>query len=85
MLKWQNGGGFAIEGDGMNASAAALSDVIKEIEEVDSCIADLEADARRDPKTSAARHNKFAVKAMRRYRTRLVEERDTLLSGLGAQ
>lgn len=66
----------------MNDSVTTLAEVIKEIEEVDTCITDLEADARRDPTTNAARHNKFAVKAMRRYRGRLVDERDRLLGGL---
>lgn len=66
----------------MSDSVTTLAEVIKEIEEVDTCITDLEADARRDPKTNAARHNKFAVKAMRRYRIRLVDERDKLLSNL---
>lgn len=66
----------------MSDSVTTLAEVIKEIEEVDTCITDLEADARRDPKTNAARHNKFAVKAMRRYRIRLVDERDNLLSNL---
>ncbi|MDK3072613.1 hypothetical protein QO034_05780 [Sedimentitalea sp. JM2-8] len=66
----------------MTDKAAQLAEIIKEIEEVDTCIADLEADARRDPKTNAARHNKFACKTMRRYRVRLVDERDQLLSGL---
>lgn len=66
----------------MNDSVTTLSEVIKEIEEVDTCITDLEADARRDPKTNAARHNKFAVKTMRRYRVRLVIERDNLLGEL---
>ena len=68
----------------MTNSASRLAETIKEIEEVDTCIADLEADARRDPKTNAARHNKFAVKTMRRYRVRLVDERDQLLEEIGA-
>lgn len=59
-----------------------LPDIIKEIEEVDACIADLNADARKDPDTNAARHNKFAVKALRRYRERLIEDRDGLLAEL---
>ncbi|MHA6261814.1 hypothetical protein ACXYMO_01315 [Arenibacterium sp. CAU 1754] len=68
----------------MTQNANELAEVIKEIEEVDTCIVDLEADARRDPKTNAARHNKFAVKALRRYRVRLVDERDRLLEALTA-
>lgn len=68
----------------MTIPALDLPGVIKEIEEIDACIADLNADARRDPETNAARHNKFAVKALRRYRERLVFERDKLLAGLGA-
>ncbi|MFK7752707.1 MAG: hypothetical protein AB8B51_09165 [Sedimentitalea sp.] len=68
----------------MSDKANKLAEVIKEIEEVDTCITDLEADARRDPKSNQARHNKFAVKAMRRYRVRLVDERDVLLGGLTA-
>ena len=63
----------------MTNTANELSDTIKEIEEVDSCIADLEADARKAPDTKAARHNKFAVKALRRYRVRLIDDRDALL------
>ena len=66
----------------MTDKATRLAETIREIEEVDTCIADLEADARRDPKTNAARHNKFACKTMRRYRVRLVDERDQLLKGL---
>jgi hypothetical protein len=66
----------------MTDKAAQLAEIIREIEEVDTCIADLEADARRDPKTNAARHNKFACKTMRRYRVRLVDERDQLLGDL---
>ncbi|MEP3333986.1 hypothetical protein [Sedimentitalea sp.] len=66
----------------MNDTAKELAEIIREIEEVDTCITDLEADARRDPKTNAARHNKFACKTMRRYRVRLVDERDKLLGGL---
>lgn len=66
----------------MSEKPMTLGEIIKEIEEVDTCITDLEADARRDPKTNAARHNKFAVKTMRRYRIRLVDERDELLSEL---
>lgn len=66
----------------MTDKATELANVIREIEEVDSCIADLEADARRDPKSNAARHNKFACKTMRRYRIRLVDERDLLLKDL---
>lgn len=66
----------------MSDTATQLAEVIREIEEVDTCITDLEADARRDPQSNAARHNKFAVKAMRRYRVRLVDERDALLGGL---
>ncbi|MBJ6370549.1 hypothetical protein [Sedimentitalea arenosa] len=68
----------------MTDRASELADVIREIEEVDTCIADLEADARRDPKSNAARHNKFACKTMRRYRIRLVDERDRLLKELSA-
>ncbi|GHF56484.1 hypothetical protein [Seohaeicola zhoushanensis] len=63
--------------------ATELAEVIKEIEEVDTCVADLEADARRDLKSNAARHNKFACKALRRYRVRLTLERDRLLAELG--
>ncbi|MFD3191451.1 hypothetical protein ACFMPD_14395 [Sedimentitalea sp. HM32M-2] len=66
----------------MNDTANELAEVIREIEEVDTCIKDLEADARRDPNSNAARHNKFACKTMRRYRIRLVDERDKLLKGL---
>ncbi|WP_424986652.1 hypothetical protein [Microbulbifer sp. S227A] len=66
----------------MSDTAKELAETIREIEEVDTCIADLEADARRDPKSNAARHNKFACKTMRRYRIRLVDERDRLLGGL---
>lgn len=66
----------------MTDKAAQLAEIIREIEEVDTCIADLEADARRDPNTNAARHNKFACKTMRRYRVRLVDERDQLLGDL---
>ncbi len=68
----------------MNAPASKLPGVIKEIEEVDACIADLNADARKDPDSNAARHNKFGVKALRRYRERLVDERDELLAALSA-
>lgn len=68
----------------MTSNANELAEVIKEIEEIDTCIVDLEADARRDPKTNAARHNKFAVKALRRYRVRMVDERDRLLGSLTA-
>ncbi|MCB1341422.1 MAG: hypothetical protein KDK24_10230 [Pseudooceanicola sp.] len=67
----------------MAETATELADVIKEIEEVDTCIADLEADGRRDPTSNAARHNKFACKALRRYRVRLTHERDSLLGTLG--
>lgn len=63
----------------MSDKASELAEIIKEIEEVDTCIADLEADMRRDPKSNAARHNKFACKALRRYRVRMVDERDHLL------
>ena len=66
----------------MNDTASELKDIIKEIEEVDTCIVDLEADARRDPKSNAARHNKFACKALRRYRVRLTETRDEILGEL---
>jgi len=66
----------------MTASTSALPGIIKEIEEIDACIADLNADARRDPDSNAARHNKFAVKALRRYRERVVDERDQLLAKL---
>lgn len=69
----------------MSDTANKLAETIREIEEVDTCITDLEADARRDPKSNAARHNKFAVKAMRRYRVRLVDERDALLGGLTSE
>lgn len=67
----------------MTTSVKDLPGIIKEIEEIDACIADLNADARRDPDSNAARHNKFAVKALRRYRERLVDERDQVLAGLG--
>ena len=66
----------------MSDKATELAEVIKEIEEVDTCIVDLEADARRDPKSNQARHNKFACKALRRYRVRLVDVRDELLASL---
>lgn len=66
----------------MTTAAIDLPGVIKEIDEIDACIADLNADARRDPDSSAARHNKFGVKALRRYRDRLVDDRDKLLDGL---
>ena len=66
----------------MTDKASELAEIIKEIEEVDTCIVDLEADARRDPKSNAARHNKFACKALRRYRVRLVDTRDALLGAL---
>lgn len=66
----------------MTSSVSDLPGVIKEIEEIDACIADLNADARKDPDSNAARHNKFAVKALRRYRERVVDERDKLLAGL---
>lgn len=66
----------------MSDTATELAETIKEIEEVDTCITDLEADARRDPKTNAARHNKFACKALRRYRVRLVDARDEMLAEL---
>jgi hypothetical protein len=68
---------------GMTTPVLDLPGVIKEIEEIDACITDLNADARHDPDSKAARHNKFAVKALRRYRERLVDERDVLLAGLG--
>ena len=68
----------------MTRPASELPGIIKEIEEVDACIADLNADARRDPDTNAARHNKFAVKALRRYRERLVADRDEILATLGS-
>ena len=68
---------------GMADTASELAEVIKEIEEVDSCIADLESDMRKDPKSNAARHNKFACKALRRYRVKLTEDRDQLLGDLG--
>ena len=68
----------------MTTPTLDLPGVIKEIEEIDACIADLNADARRDPDSNAARHNKFGVKALRRYRERLVDERDTLLAGLSS-
>ena len=68
----------------MTAQALDLPSVIKEIEEVDACIDDLNADARRDPDSNAARHNKFGVKALRRYRERLVDDRDKLLSALSS-
>lgn len=66
----------------MTEMVTGLSNIIKEIEEVDSCIADLEADARRAPETNAARHARFGVKALRRYRARLVFDRDTELAKL---
>ena len=47
----------------MSDKASELAEIIKEIEEIDTCIADLEADMRRDPKSNPARHNKFACKA----------------------
>ncbi|MCA0872378.1 hypothetical protein LCL97_16205 [Seohaeicola saemankumensis] len=67
----------------MSTSVKDLPGIIKEIEEIDACIADLNADARRDPDSNAARHNKFAVKALRRYRERLVDERDQVLASIG--
>lgn len=67
----------------MSNAVTDLPGIIKEIEEVDACIADLNADARRDPDSNAARHNKFAVKALRRYRDRLVADRDALLAKIG--
>lgn len=66
----------------MSDKASELAEIIKEIEEIDTCIADLEADMRRDPKSNAARHNKFACKALRRYRVRMVDERDHLLGAM---
>lgn len=66
----------------MTRATSELPGIIKEIEEVDACIADLNADARRDPESNAARHNKFAVKALRRYRERLVSDRDAILATL---
>ncbi len=69
----------------MANSITDLPDIIKEIEEVDACIADLNADARKDPDSNAARHNKFAVKALRRYRERLVDDRDALLNDIKGQ
>jgi hypothetical protein len=66
----------------MTDMVTGLSNIIKEIEEVDSCIADLEADARRKPDSIAARHARFGVKALRRYRARLVHDRDGELSRL---
>ena len=66
----------------MTTQTSALPGIIKEIEEIDACIADLNADARRDPDSNAARHNKFAVKALRRYRERVVDDRDKLLAKL---
>jgi len=66
----------------MANSITDLPDIIKEIEEVDACIADLNADARKAPDSNAARHNKFAVKALRRYRERLVDDRDALLNDI---
>ncbi|MAY85830.1 hypothetical protein [Arenibacterium halophilum] len=68
----------------MTDTAKDLAEIIKEIEEVDTCITDLEADARKDPKTNAARHNKFACKALRRYRVRLTEARDDILATMTA-
>ncbi len=69
----------------MANSITELPDIINEIEEVDACIADLNADARKDPDSNAARHNKFAVKALRRYRERLVDDRDALLNDIKGQ
>lgn len=66
----------------MTNQAAELAEIIKEIEEIDTCIVDLEADARRDPSSNQARHNKFACKALRRYRVRLVDQRDALLGAM---
>jgi hypothetical protein len=66
----------------MSNSISDLPGVIKEIEEVDACITDLNADARKNPDSNAARHNKFAVKALRRYREKLVAERDALLANI---
>lgn len=66
----------------MSDMVTGLSNIIKEIEEVDSCISDLEADARRNPESIAARHARFGCKALRRYRARLVHERDAELSKL---
>lgn len=68
----------------MSNSISDLPGIIKEIEEVDACITDLNADARKVPDSNAARHNKFAVKALRRYREKLVEERDALLANISA-
>lgn len=68
----------------MTSTKMDLPGVIKEIEEIDACITDLNADARHDPDSKAARHNKFAVKALRRYRERVVDERDVLLAGLSS-
>jgi hypothetical protein len=62
-----------------------LPNIIKEIEEIDVCVADLETDARRNPESKAARHNKFAVMALQRYRTRLVADRDAILSGISEE
>lgn len=66
----------------MAKPTSELPGLIKEIEEIDACIADLNQDARRDPDSNAARHNKFAVKALRRYRERVVSERDDILAQL---
>ena len=66
----------------MTSKANELADIIKEIEEIDTCIVDLEADARHDPTSNQARHNKFACKALRRYRVRLVDLRDELLGAM---
>jgi len=66
----------------MTNTLSELPGIIKEIEEVDACIADLNADARRDPDSNASRHNKFGVKALRRYRERLVADRDQVLADI---
>ena len=68
----------------MTDAAKELAGIIKEIEEVDTCITDLEADARKDPKANAARHNKFACKALWRYRVHLTETRDDILASMTA-
>jgi len=69
----------------MANKAAELKEIIKEIEEVDTCIVDLEADARRDPKSNQARHNKFACKALRRYRVHLTKMRDDTLAEMAEE
>jgi hypothetical protein len=66
----------------MTEPVQGLANIIKEIEEVDGCIADLEADQRRNPDSIAGRHARFGAKALRRYRARLVADRDAELAKL---